>query len=91
MLSWFDARDAQQFGTTLAEFMIARSPLDATEKKRQEVIDKMVLQIDVYKIDHRLNLFKKAKFANAFKWKLLDSRYDPEFVDTLTKKLLLRL
>jgi hypothetical protein len=95
MFSWFDASEAQQFGTTLAEFFIERIPAEDSGKKdkamikKQEVINKMLLQIEIFKVNHKLNLFKKAKLANAFKWKLLDAKYDTEFVDELTKTLLI--
>ena len=96
MLSWFDARDAQQFGTTLADFFIERIPSEESGKKdksiekKQEVLEKMFQQIQIYKVNHKLNLYKKAKLANAFKWKLLDASYQPEFVDEMTKALLIK-
>ena len=48
MFSWFDARDAQQFGETLAGFFSERVPADDTAKKvpaskKQETIEKMAL------------------------------------------------
>ncbi|HXA46441.1 MAG TPA: hypothetical protein VNW52_02335 [Burkholderiaceae bacterium] len=94
MFSWFNASEAQQFGTTLADFFIERVPAadsgkkDTSPAKRQEVINKMLLQIEIFKTNHKLNIFKKAKLANSFKWKLLDAKYEAGFVDELTKILL---
>ena len=96
MLSWFDASEAQKLGITLAEFFIARIPLDAPNKKgktiekKQEVLNTMFSQIRQFKMQHKLNIYKKAKLGNAFKWKLLDANYDPELVDELTKVLMLK-
>jgi hypothetical protein len=96
MAGWFDAREAQQFGETLADFVIGRIPPEAVDDseafvlKRQEAMHKMLLQVEVFKVEHKLNLFKKAKFGNAFKWKLLDAGYTAEFADHLTRSLLLR-
>lgn len=96
MLDWFDARDAQQFGITLARFFMERIPLEEPHKKikslarKQEVLDKIFLQIQVFKIEHKLNIYKKAKLGNAFKWELLDTGYDPVLVDELTKLLMLK-
>ena len=96
-MGWFDAREAQQFGEALADFLIERIPpadVDESEQfafRRQEALHKMLLQIEVFKAAHKLNLFKKAKFGNAFKWKLLDSGYAAEFADHLTRSLLLRM
>ncbi|MBV8666779.1 MAG: hypothetical protein JO269_09870 [Burkholderiaceae bacterium] len=95
MFGWFDARDAQQFGTTLADFFMERIPNEESAgknkslAKKQEVIAKMLNQVAVYKIDHKMNLYKKAKLGNAFKWKLLDANYPADFVNELTKTILL--
>jgi hypothetical protein len=96
MISWFDARDAQQFGRTLAGFFIERIPAEDSGKKdksmarKQEVLNKILQQIEIYKIDHKLNIYKKAKLANAFKWTLLDAKYEPASVDELTKIILVK-
>ncbi len=95
MISWLDARDAQQFGITLADFFMERIPLENPRKnksmaKKQEVLDKMFSQVQQFKMKHKLNIYKKAKLGNAFKWRLLDASYDPAFVDELTKLLLLK-
>jgi hypothetical protein len=94
MFSWLDAREAQEFGMTLAKFFMERIPMDEPGKKakslekKQEVVQKMVQQIQIFRIDHKMNLYKKAKLANAFKWALLDAHYPSEFVDELTTMLL---
>lgn len=96
MFSWFDAHDAQQFGIALACFFMERIPLETPNKKsksiakKQEVLDKMFLQIHFFKMKHKLNVYKKAKLGNAFKWQLLDANYDPELVAELTKLLMLK-
>lgn len=94
MFSWFDASEAQKFGSTLADFFIERIPTDSSGKKdkspakQQEVINKMLLQIEIFKANHKLNMYKKAKLANAFKWKLLDAKFESDLVDELTKTVL---
>lgn len=96
MISWLDAREAQKFGITLAEFYIARIPSEASNKKsnsmerKQEVLNTMFSQIPPFRMKHKLNIYKKAKLGNAFKWKLLEANYDPALVDELTKMLMLR-
>jgi hypothetical protein len=96
MFSWFDARDAQQFGETLAGFFSERVPAsdagnNAAGSKKQEVVEKIGLQIQVFKVSHKMNLYKKAKLANSFKWKLLDAGYNPDLVDELTRIILIKL
>lgn len=95
VLSWFDAREAKEFGVSLAHFYINRIPPgDSAGKnksiaKQQEVINKMFQQLARFKLEHRLNIYKKAQLGNVFKWTLKDAGYDTEFADQLTKKLML--
>src|SRR4030065_2171745 len=93
VLSWFDASEAKQFGASLAHFYIERVPSgDSGGKavliaKKQEVINKMFQQMARFKLEHKLNIYKKAQLGNAFKWALKDAGYDSVFVDQLTKNL----
>ena len=97
MINWFDARESQQFGTSLANFFMERVPPNLDGKKavamnkKKEVLGKMFMQIIKFKSEHRMNVYKKAKLGNAFKWKLRDAGYDSAFVDELTKTLMLKL
>jgi hypothetical protein len=94
-LGWFDASEAKEFGSTLARFYIDRIPPGDSGKKnmsiakKQEVIDKMLQQMKQFKLEHKLNIYKKAQMGNAFKWALKDAGYDPEFADQFTKQLML--
>lgn len=96
LLNWFDARQAREFGSTLATFFIDRIPFDQSSKKnktfekRKAVLEKMFAQINAFKSRQSLNIYKKAQLGNAFKWKLRDAGYDPEFVDQLTNEIMLR-
>ncbi|MES2536578.1 MAG: hypothetical protein V4632_11970 [Pseudomonadota bacterium] len=95
-LTWFDAREAKIFGASLATFFIDRLPLDAPGKKaksmakKQEVLNKMFLQIVRFNAEHKLNVYKKAQLGNTFKWTLKEAGYDPAFVDQLTKELMVK-
>lgn len=97
ILNWFDAKEAQQFGMELAAFFSERIPPEASRRKektlakKQEVLSKMFQQIERFKLQHKLNVYKKAKFGNAFQWALKDAGYDQEFISALTKELLIKL
>lgn len=97
VLSWFDASEVKEFGASLARFYIERiSPGDFGEKnksiakKQQEVVNKMFQQMARFKLEHKLNIYKKAQLGNAFKWALKDAGYDATFVDQFTKELMLK-
>ena len=94
---WLDASDAAQFGTALARFYIGRMPLDVdkTDKKfgnkKDFVAKKMLEQVDQFKLESKLNIYKKAKLGNAFKWTLKEAGYAQEEVDQLTGTLMRQL
>ncbi|MFO1267718.1 MAG: hypothetical protein U1F25_21125 [Rubrivivax sp.] len=99
MLSWFDAREHRRFGEQLAALVVEKMPLERPAKqalsprkrpkKPQEVLRKLLAQIAEFSAKHRANFYQRAKFANAFKWKLLEAGYDAEFADELAKELLI--
>jgi hypothetical protein len=97
ILSWFDARQAKEFGTSLAVFFIERIPAkqDIGEKKftekSQKTLDQMTAQITQFKMQNKLNTYKKAQLGNAFKWTLKDAGLAPTQVDQLTKWLMLHI
>lgn len=98
MIGWFDAREAEQLGRTLAAFYAERIPVDErgnekklTDKKQQDVLNKLFAQAQRSGAQHKLNVYKKAKLGNVFKWQLKDQGFDGALVDELTKELLLRL
>ncbi len=93
---WFNADEAKKFGASLAQFYIDRIPADESKGKgksiarKQEVINKIFEQMVRFRLEHKLNIYKKAQLGNAFKWALRDAGYSSEFVDKLTKELLLK-
>ncbi len=95
ILPWFDASDAEKFGQSLAQFFIQKV-LVAAEKKKKidkplEGVDKMYLQIEQFKLNNKLNIYKKAKLGSAFKYELLAAGYESEFVNQVTKGLMQKL
>jgi hypothetical protein len=97
MPSWLDASPSIKFGESLAHFFVENVPHDPniSEKrfaiKTSAVLEKMDRKINAFKTEHRLNVYKKAKLGNAFKWALKDSGHDQEYIDKLTDWLVARL
>jgi len=97
ILSWFDARQAKEFGASLALFLIERIPANqqTAEKKfaekTQKTLDQMTAQITQFKTQNKLNTYKKAQLGNAFKWALKDAGLTSSHVDQLTKWLMLHI
>ena len=90
-IEWFDATEAVRFGESLGDFFIERIPLLPSEiekprrlDKQLGVVDKMLAQIEQFKVRHKLNVYKKAKLAGAFKEKLISAGYDAKLVNEVT-------
>jgi len=90
MFDWLDARTATEFGHSLADFLAERIP-SKSPKKAPEAMAKLFAKVDQFKVANKLNMYKKAKLGNAFKWKLIDYGYTDEFIDEMTKEVLMHL
>ena len=55
----------------------------------QDILRKLVIRISAFEARKEANFYRKAKFANAFKWKLIESGYDAGFVDEPSKELMI--
>lgn len=98
LFDWFDAKEASTFGISMADFFAQRVPpasIPAADKKplkrAVEVIAKLHAQAEQFGGSHKLNIYKKAKLANDFQWKLFQLGYDKKIVEELTKELLGKL
>jgi hypothetical protein len=105
--NWFDAKEAQEFGKSLAEkFSVAYPAIDQkkesasgnkeglrakVQEKQKKVLGRLTLEVNQFAKSHRLNVYKKAKLGNAFKWVLIEKGYEAQFVDELTKEVILAL
>ena len=97
VLGWFDARQAKQFGASLAAYYGAQMPLDLklNDKKfaarSKSALRGLSSRVDEFKAAQSLNGYKKAQLCNQFKWALKDAGYEAEYVDKLTDWLVTRL
>lgn len=93
-IEWFNAKEATEFGNSIAEYYAQRIPPESTStdanmrKRLIEVMAKLHIQTERFRMEHKLNVYKTAKLANAFQWKLLDLGYNKTLVEELTKELL---
>ncbi len=92
---WFDASEAAAVGAALADQF--QSGPAAVRKKaaapgdwRQEV-PRLRQRIAREAGPLKLNLFKRAKLLNSFKWRLSELGFDPKSVEELTQVVLMQL
>ena len=98
ILDWFDARAASEVGAALADQFALQAASDSAMRNKSdaqkgpEAALKGILQrADLEVRALHLNFFKRAKFANSFKWRLLEKGVDKGMVDEVTQRLVMHL
>jgi Flp pilus assembly protein TadD len=102
LLKWLDAREATAAGIALADdfHLQSASRLRARAKEGgqrpqspelQKFLQKFLQRVDQAARPLKLNVLKRAKLANSFKWRLLEKGVEQELVDELTQALVVRL
>lgn len=96
-IKWFDATEAERFGQSLAQHFIKNIPAAPGKQKiknmtgQLQAVEQMYSKIEQFKLNNSLNIYKKAKLGRAFKDELTAAGYKPDFVDQITKGVLLKL
>jgi hypothetical protein len=98
LLGWFDTSELEDFGTLLANDLARRFPpasearTDAGAKYQLKVIlEGLGARAVRFHGEKKLSVYKKAKLANVFKWRLKELGYTEGFVDNATKEIVNRL
>lgn len=92
MLDWFNAREATELGTALADrFAHQSSSGEPSGGKLNPTgdLESLLRRASAELAGLRLNFYKKAKFANSFKWRLLEKGIDKKTADEVTQQLIL--
>jgi tetratricopeptide (TPR) repeat protein len=95
MIAWFNGREAAQIGSALADEFAPRSGPDLTQDWAQGGTsgsrEQLLRRADSEVRPLQLNFYKKAKFANSFKWRLIENGVAREIADELTQTLVVHL
>jgi len=84
ILTWFNGREATEIGAALADEFAARASDSGS-------IEQLLRRSDSEVRPLQFNFFKKAKFANSFKWRLIESGVSRKIADQVTQSLVLHL
>jgi tetratricopeptide (TPR) repeat protein len=102
LLKWLDAREATEVGNSLADDFVLQTGTRSSGTGRrngpaghgkdvQKFLQTFLQRVDREARPLRLNVFKRAKLANSFKWRLLEKGVEREIADELTQALVLRI
>ena len=94
MLSgWFNTKELDESADSLVAELVERFP-PAGGVAGKKAFDKLrrtfgatFERIDAFARSHKLNVYKKAHFANYVRWALQEAGYPSDFVKTLTQEL----
>ncbi len=97
-LGFLDTKDLEEFANGLAADLGRRFP-PASEARTDPgaqnqikvILEGLGARAVRYRDQHKLGLYKKAKVANVFKWKLTELGYSAAFVERATKEIATRL
>jgi Flp pilus assembly protein TadD len=98
MLKWFKAREAADVGVALADgFAPATAPQPPMPTARSEqtgrlgALEELLQRADLDVRTLELNFYQRARFANSFKWRLIENGVNRDVADEVTQSLILHL
>lgn len=94
IFEWFDTREGDELAAEIVTELVKRVPPSTLPVKDKNAAirlrnthDAIFARAAKYARMHRLNVYKKARFANQFRWALKDAGYPPEFIEAWTYEL----
>lgn len=95
VFSWLNGREAEKIGTALADEFAPPTESSVTSGSRQTrpvgSMEQLLRRADDDVRPLQLNIYKKAKFANSFKWRLIENGVERETADKVTQSLVMHL
>jgi tetratricopeptide (TPR) repeat protein len=92
-LAWLDGREAAEIGAALAEEFAPRaaSIAQSSAQNPSDSMEQLLRRADIEVRPLQLNFYKKAKFANSFKWRLIENGVARKIADEVTQSLVVHL
>jgi tetratricopeptide (TPR) repeat protein len=97
-MKWFDASEAAKIGAELADQFAPQPAMrsgthgnQSASSKQGDDLHRILQRADREVRGLELNFYKKAKFANSFKWRLIENGIEPSIADGVTQSLILHL
>jgi hypothetical protein len=98
LLGIFDTRELRQFANDLADDLGRRFPPDSEKRtdpgaKHQikVILEGLAARAARFHEQHKLGIYRKAKLANVFRWRLTELGYSRPFVEEATSQIAKRL
>ena len=94
ILDWFRTREVDELAAAIAAELVKRVPPAALESRTRKAAERLRNTHDAifaragkFARTHPLNVYKRARLGNQFRWALREAGYPREFVDSWTYEL----
>ena len=91
---WLDTAEIDELARSITAELVKRVPpatLGAQDKKAatrlRNTHDAIFARAGKFARTHKLNVYKKARLGNQFRWALKDAGYPPDFIESWTYEL----
>jgi len=98
MLGWFNTKELDEFADALVAELRERVPPSGGQLSGPKAFERVTrtfgttfARIDAFARSQRLNVYKKARFANRIRWAMKEAGYPEDFCATMTQELLMHL
>lgn len=96
IFQWFDTAEVDELARAVVAELVKRVPpasLDSSTRKAADRLrnthDAIFARAGKFARTHKLNIYKKARLGNQFRWGLKTAGYPQEFVESWTHELVL--
>ena len=96
IFQWFDTAEVDELARAVVAELVKRVPpasLDSSTRKAADRLrnthDAIFARAGKFARTHKLNIYKKARLGNQFRWGLKTAGYPEEFVESWTHELVL--
>ena len=94
ILEWFGTREVDELAAAIAAELVKRVPPAALESRTRKAAERLRNTHDAifdragkFARTHPLNIYKRARLGNQFRWALKEAGFPREFVDAWTYEL----
>lgn len=93
---WFETREVDDLAAAIAAELVKRVPPAALDSNTKKAADRLrntheavFARAGKFARTHKLNVYKRARLGNQFRWALKEAGYPPEFVEAWTYELVI--
>lgn len=94
MRNWFDTKDMDEFASSIAAELIKRVPPSSLDPATKKTVGQLksshhaiITRAENFARTHPLNIYKRARVGNSFRWALKEAGYPPDLVEAWTYEL----